>query len=108
MKNKVFSALLCGVLAGGTFSSCTSSFEDWNTNPNEVTPEEMQYDNLATGANYATMQRGIFIVGKDLGGTYQITQMLTGDIFAGYFADLKGTYNIGNLHLDHYFMVDHW
>ncbi|WP_295730792.1 SusD/RagB family nutrient-binding outer membrane lipoprotein [uncultured Muribaculum sp.] len=108
MKNKVFSAVLCSVLAGGVFSSCTDSFESWNTNPNEVTPEEMMYDNLATGSNYATMQRGVYTVGKDNGGTYQITQMLTGDIFAGYFADLKGTYNIGNLHLDHYVMQDHW
>lgn len=108
MKNKVFSAVLCSVLAGGALSSCTDSFQSWNTNPNEVTPEEMMYDNLATGSNYATMQRGVYTVGLDNGGTYQITQMLTGDIFAGYFADLKGTYNIGNLHLDHYFMVDHW
>lgn len=108
MKNKVFPALLCSVLAGGVFSSCTDSFEHWNTNPNEVTPEEMMQDNLLTGSNYATMQRGVYTVGVDNGGTYQITQMLTGDIFAGYFADLKGTYNIGNLHLDHYFMVSHW
>jgi hypothetical protein len=108
MKNKVFSAVLCSVLAAGALSSCTNSFEDWNTNPNEVTPDEMLQDNLATGANYSTMQRGVFTVGKDNGGTYQITQMLTGDIFAGYFADLKGTYNIGNLHLDHYYMVSHW
>jgi hypothetical protein len=108
MKNKVFSAVLCSVLAAGALSSCTNSFEDWNINPNEVTPDEMLQDNLATGANYSTMQRGVFTVGKDNGGTYQITQMLTGDIFAGYFADLKGTYNIGNLHLDHYYMVSHW
>lgn len=99
---------MCSVLAGGIFCSCTDSFEDWNTNPNEVTPEQLQQENLATGANYATMQRGIYTVGKDNGGTYQITQMLTGDLFAGYFADLKGTYNIGNLHLDHYYMVSHW
>ena len=31
------------------------------------------------------MQRGVYTVGLDNGGTYQITQMLTGDIFAGYF-----------------------
>lgn len=108
MKRKAISAILCSVLAGGILSSCTESFESWNINPNEVTPEEMLRDNLATGSNYATMQRGIYTVGKDQGGTYQITQMLTGDIFAGYFADLKGTYNIGNQHLDHYAMQSHW
>lgn len=108
MKNKFLSAILATALAGGALSSCTDSFKDWNINPNEVTPEELTYDQLATGANYATMQRGVYTVGLDNGGTYQITQMLTGDLFAGYFADLKGTYNIGNLHLDHYVMVDHW
>lgn len=108
MNNKLYSVVICSLLAGGIFTSCTDSFEGWNQDPNKVSPEEMTQDNLLTGANYATMQRGVYTVGKDNGGTYQITQMLTGDIFAGYFADLKGTYNIGNRHLDHYYMVDHW
>lgn len=108
MKYNIYSALLVGALALGGMSSCTGEFDKWNINPDEVTPGEMLTDNLATGSNYATMQRGVYTVGKDNGGTYQITQMLTGDIFAGYFADLKGTYNIGNRHLDHYYMQSHW
>ena len=32
------------------FTSCTDQFEKWNINPNEVTPEQMTYDNLNTGA----------------------------------------------------------
>lgn len=108
MKKHIFSAIICSVFAVGLFSSCTDSFDEWNKDPNKVNPDELLQDNLATGSNYSTMQRGVYTVGKDNGGTYQITQMLTGDIFAGYFADMKGTYNIGNTHLDHYYQVDHW
>lgn len=108
MNNKLISAIVCGALAGGCLSSCTDSFKDWNTNPNEVTGDELMQDNLATGSNYSTMQRGVFTVGEVNGGTYQITQMLTGDLFAGYFANLKEAYNIGSIHLDHYYQVSHW
>ena len=34
------------------FTSCTDQFEKWNINPNEVTPEQMTYDNLNTGAYF--------------------------------------------------------
>lgn len=108
MKKHIFSTIFCGVLAAGLMCSCTDSFDDLNHDPNKAYDDDLRQDNLATGSNYSTMQRGVYTVGKDNGGTYQITQMLTGDIFAGYFADMKGTYNIGNLHLDHYYQVSHW
>ena len=34
------------------FTSCTSQFEKWNINPNEVTPDQMEQDNLNTGAYF--------------------------------------------------------
>lgn len=35
------------LLAGGLLlTACTSHFESWNINPNEVTPEQMERDNL--------------------------------------------------------------
>lgn len=111
MKTKIlFSSLVSGLLFAGVamMSSCTDSFEGRNINPNEVTPEEMEQDNLKTGALFAQMERGVFIVGKDKGGTYQVHQMLNGDNFAGYFANIKDSYNIGNRHHDHYAMVSHW
>ncbi|MDE5704992.1 SusD/RagB family nutrient-binding outer membrane lipoprotein [Muribaculum sp.] len=109
MKNQIYSAVLCSVLAGGVLSSCTDSFNDWNTNPNEATFEEMNRDNLLTGSNYATMQRGIFIVNDENGnGVYQRTQSLTADLFSGYLANIKPSYDIGDIHHDHYFMVSHW
>lgn len=112
MKNITrLTALISGtLLAGGMlFSSCTDSFESMNIDPNGVTDEEMDRDNLRTGAFFTQMQRGVFIVGKDEGGTYQVCQMLTGDIFASYFANIKASYdNVGSHHHDHYAMADHW
>lgn len=111
MKHIAKTTRLLGALAiAGSMmvSSCTDNFEGWNIDPNGVTKDEMGYDNLQTGSFFSQMQRGVFIVGKDEGGTYQICQMLTGDIFAGYFANIKSSYNVGSQHHDHYRMVDHW
>lgn len=104
------STLLCGaaIVASAALSSCTDKFEQWNINPDEVTPDMMDRDNLKTGALYSQMQRGVFVVGKDLGGTYQIHQMLNGDNYAGYFANIKDSYDIGNRHSDHYAMMQKW
>ena len=94
--------------ATATFSSCTGSFEKWNVNPNEVTPDMMDRDNLRTGALFSQMQRGVFVVGQDLGGTYQIHEMLNADNYAGYFANIKSSYDIGSQHHDMYSMVNKW
>lgn len=109
-RNSRISALVgCALMVSGAcFTSCTDSFESMNINPNEVTPGMMEQDNLKTGAYFSQMQRAVFVVGKDKGGSYQIHQMLNGDNYAGYFANIKDSYNIGNRHHDHYAMVSHW
>jgi hypothetical protein len=89
------------------FTSCTGQFEKWNINPNEVTSEQMQQDNLNTGAYFTQMEKGVFIVGKDLGGEYQITEMLTGDVFASYIANIN-TYSYTTYHNDHYALYRDW
>lgn len=83
--NKILS-LGCLTLGMTLAASCTDGFENWNINPNEATQEEMEHDNLNTGSYFAQMQRGVFRIGKDMGGEYQLTQALEGDIFAQYFA----------------------
>jgi len=95
--------LLCGL----SFSSCTDEFEKWNVNPNEVSPEEMQQDNLNTGAYFSQMERGVFIVGKDMGGEYQITQALEGDLFASYFAPIT-SWDYAPYNNDHYALYWNW
>lgn len=109
MKTIKLTAILCSVLAGAAFSSCTDSFNDWNSDPNKVSEEEMHQDNLLTGSNYASMQRGIFVVNDENGnGVYQRTQSLCADLFSGFFANVKPSYDIGAVHHDHYYMVSHW
>lgn len=98
----------CACLLGGwLMSSCTSDFKNWNINPNEVTPAQMEQDNLNTGAYFTQMEKGVFIVGKDLGGEYQSTEMLTGDIFAGYIANIN-TYSYTTYHNAHYALYMGW
>lgn len=97
-------AFLMGCLL---FTSCTDSFDKWNINPNEVTPDQMEQDNLNTGAYFVQMEKGVFIVGQDMGGEYQITEMLTGDIFASFIANIN-TYSYTTNHNDHYVLYKDW
>jgi len=106
MKNIMkYTAGICS--AALLMTACTSSFEDWNINPNEVTEEQMSQDNLNIGAYFSQMLRGVFIVGSNLGGEYQITEMLTGDIFAQYFANIN-TYSYTTYHNDQYALYQNW
>ncbi len=103
-RNRISGALLLGSLA---LTSCTDQFEKWNINPNEVTSEQMSQDNLNTGAFFTQMEKGVFIVGEDLGGEYQITEMLTGDIFASYIANIN-TYSYTSVHNGQYRLYQNW
>ena len=89
MKNKYLSLnklLLCTFVFSSILitNGCTGEFEKWNTNPNEATSEMMQHDNLLTGSFFVQMEKGVFVVGQDEGGTYQITENLAGDVYSGY------------------------
>ena len=99
-----------GALFAGSLllTACTSNFESWNVNPNEVTPEQMERDNLKTGAYFTQMERGIFVVGKDKGGLFEETQMLTADIFASYFAPVKTWDYAGTEDNDCYKLYRQW
>lgn len=66
---------------------CTGNFDEWNTNPHEATGEQMEMDDLSTGTYFVQMQKNNFIIEQlpAIGAeTYQITQNLIGDSFAGY------------------------
>lgn len=111
MKNKLtVSIFASGALFAGSMllGSCTDGFEGRNVNPYEATDEEMNHDNLKTGAFFTQQLRGVMPVGDNLGGEYQIVEMLDADVFAGYFANIKDSYNIGARHHDHYQIVNNW
>ncbi len=90
------------------FSSCTSEFDKWNTDPNSATEDNMSHDNLNTGAFFSQMEHNVFIVGKDKGGSFQIEDMLTGGLFSGYFSNIKASYSAGSIHNANYLMPDAW
>ena len=102
--NNIVSVFL---LMSMVLTSCTDQFESMNTNPVEVTPEQMKQDNLNIGAFFTQMEKGVFIVGNNLGGEYQMTEMLTGDIFASYLANINN-YGYTSYHNDHYALYYDW
>lgn len=89
-------------------TSCTSEFDKWNTDPNSATEEQMTYDGNNTGGFFAQMEHNAKIVGLDKGGAFQITDMLTGGLFSGYFSNIKESYDVGAIHNAHYSLPDKW
>lgn len=101
----------CGIAAAATLvalSSCTAEFDKWNTDHNSAQEEDMSHDNMNTGAFFAQMQHNVFIVGLDMGGDFQVEDMLTGGLFSGYFSNIKASYDVGSLHNAHYLLPDKW
>lgn len=99
---------LASLAAAMVMTSCTSEFDKWNTDQNSATPEQMTYDGNNTGGFFAQMEHNTKIVGLDKGGAFQITDMLTGGLFSGYFSNIKESYDVGNLHNAHYVLTDKW
>lgn len=62
--------------------SCTGDYEDVNTNPYGVTPEDLEQDFNSLNVYFPEMIRGEVI----LGGNYQVNQTLSTDSWAGYSA----------------------
>lgn len=73
-----------------TTTSCIDYAD--NVNPNEVTEEMMEVDNLKTGAFFSQMLRRVVILndGSLLDSDYQIAQNLSHDLYSGYIAATLG------------------
>lgn len=75
------------LLAAAFTASCTGEFEYFNTNQHEATEEQMEHDNLKTGAFFRQLQRSVIVVryGENfLSSDYQIYQNLLADSYSGY------------------------
>lgn len=73
-----------------SFSACTGSFEDFNTDKSGFTEDEQEYDLTKYGLNATIVQKGIYFNYNWGGGVnwpFQIMQNLAADMFAGYFHD---------------------
>lgn len=77
-----------------------------NVNPNEVTEEMMEVDNLKTGSFFSQMLRRVVLIndGKILDSDYQIAQNLSHDLYAGYQAATLGFVN----HNGQYVFQEQW
>ena len=64
-------------------TSCTNNFEEYNTNPDEVTGEMADWDNARTGSFFLQMQRNIIPI--EGASVYQVVEVMTGDGYAGFF-----------------------
>ena len=70
-------------------TSCIDKFEEYNTNPDQATEEQTNWDNVRTGSFFLQLQQNVAVVaqpgfcGSD---RYQIVEVMGGDTFVGYFA----------------------
>jgi len=77
------SVLLIIILAQ---SACKKGFEQMNTNPNQITEDDLQKDGIGIGGFFQNMQINVVKGTTDPGNpsNYQVSQGLSGDIFSGY------------------------
>lgn len=102
--------LTLGALTLALSTSCTESFIDINTNHHEATNDQLDTDNLKTGAFYSQMQERVVLfkdgTGKAESSDYQVAQGLTADLYSGYIG-ATGTWRSG-VTTAAYYMVNGW
>jgi hypothetical protein len=105
MKYALIAALTLSI---GT--SCTSSYDDINTNHHEATDDMLDTDNLRVGAFFSQMEERVVLfddgTGKALSSDYQVAQGLSNDLFSGYIGP-TGTWKNGK-HNGSYYFVNGW
>lgn len=84
MKNKI---LYSGFLFIAILTcSCTKNFETYNTNPDNVTDDMLDMDNLRAGGAISAMQIDVIPCSDEGANAFQRAQNLVGDIFSGYMS----------------------
>ncbi|MFT3902538.1 MAG: SusD/RagB family nutrient-binding outer membrane lipoprotein [Niabella sp.] len=84
MNYKVFLTVIAIAFLG---LSCTKKFKEYNTNPNAVPVDQLNYDNVFLGGFLKQMEESVFPVGgvsTYAANDYQLIENLCGDIFGGY------------------------
>ncbi|MCD8313398.1 MAG: SusD/RagB family nutrient-binding outer membrane lipoprotein [Bacteroidales bacterium] len=104
-KNILYLSTIVCVL---TMASCTADFEYYNTNKHEATEEQMEQDNLRTGAFFRQLQRAVVIFsdGTYADSDYQIAINLLADSYSGYIAPTLSSNN--GIHTGSYYMTENW
>lgn len=97
--NTIIKCLVAAAIPMMLLCGCTDEFEYWNTNKHEATVDQMEKDNLFTGALFRQIERNVIIISdgaNTLDSDYQIAYNLNADIFSGYFAPTNGFSTNGN------------
>lgn len=104
--NYIYSAMAAVAL----LTSCTSAFDEINTNHHEATEEMLETDNLKVGAFFSQMEERVVLfddgTGNAASSDYQVAQGLTADAYSGYGAP-TGTWRSGRIP-SAYYMVQGW
>ncbi|HVI45639.1 MAG TPA: RagB/SusD family nutrient uptake outer membrane protein [Chitinophaga sp.] len=81
-------AFILGLLFAATgFHACTRKFEDYNTDPNKLKQDMLEYDNLKISAFFSQLEKNVIPAGNsatDEINQYQVSENLQGDIWSGY------------------------
>lgn len=77
------------IAAGSLIIGCTGRYEQLNTNPNEVTKEQMEAKNYLTGAKVLTLEGLVIPVEEHI---YQFNESLSGGPFGGYIGSTVDTW----------------
>lgn len=99
-------SLFFGLLTVLLISSCTGKYDEYNSNPNEVSEGDLERDYLNSGiVLIPQMQMNVFPIG---GGSnnYQRMQNLIGDIYSGYMG--ASAYFSPPTNGCTYFLIDDW
>ena len=85
-KGNIFYAIAAAAILA---TACTERFERLNTNPNQVTGDQMEANNYRVGTKVVTMQGLVIPVEEHM---YQFNESLTGGPFAGYIGSTVDTW----------------
>ncbi|WP_316805522.1 RagB/SusD family nutrient uptake outer membrane protein [Pedobacter nototheniae] len=69
-------------------TACTKNFDEYNTNPDGITRDLLNKDNVGIGAFFPQMEENVIIAAAGTGdaSVYQVAENLNADLFSGYMA----------------------
>ena len=80
---KTYAIAASAILFAGAVAGCTGSFEDYNTNPHEPTPDQMKGDNASTAALIQAALPALCQTGENTG---QVVEQMIGCEYGGMTA----------------------
>ncbi|MBP5373338.1 MAG: SusD/RagB family nutrient-binding outer membrane lipoprotein [Bacteroidales bacterium] len=102
---KIFISIFAVVLAASVaVTSCTADYLERNTNQEQASESDLDYDNNRAGSYLSQMMANVLPTYQKIGddeygsASYQVVQGLSGDIFSGYQAANKPDFDQNNVY----------